>query len=471
MNIICAMDYKNGIGIDNSLPWNIKEDIQYFKKITQTVNDTSKINAVIMGRKTWETIPNKFRPLNNRLNIVLTRSNNLCIGPDLVTNKIEFAIEYIKQLNNIENIFIIGGSEVYNQFIGNTTKYKIDKLYITHIHKKFNCNKFFPEIGSSYILDKISELKRSNEIPYKFAVYSKTDIKHPEFQYIDMLRNIMENGNIRSDRTGTGTKSLFGCQMRYDISKHFPLLTTKRMYWKGIVEELIWFLSGDTDANILKKKNVHIWDGNSSRKYLDSVGLQKYREGECGPIYGFNFRHFGGEYKGCDYDYHSDRINNIKNGCDQVKNCINLIKNNPNSRRILINLWNPCDLDKVSLPACHVLYQFYVNDGKLSCSMYQRSGDMGLGIPFNIASASLMTYIFVFFCKLEPGEFIHTIGDAHIYLDHIDSLKEQLKRKPRPFPFVKIINKDYNTVEDFSFNDFIVEGYYPMESIKMKMAI
>ena len=471
MNIICAMDSKNGIGINNSLPWHIEDDMKYFKKVTEKVNQDGKKNAIIMGRKTWDSIPSKYRPLKNRLNIVLSRLNKECKGADLVTNNIELAISYIKQNNTIDQTFIIGGSEIYNEFMKDENKIKIDKIYVTHIHKKFNCDKFFPEIGSKYILEDISNLKKSNEIPYKFAVYKKTNIVHPEYQYINMLKNIIDNGTIRKDRTGTGTKSLFGCQMRYDISKHFPLLTTKRMYWKGIVEELLWFLRGDTDANKLKEKNVHIWDGNSSREYLDSIGLNNYREGECGPIYGFNFRHFGGLYKGCDYNYENDRNNGIKNGYDQVKNCINLIKNNPCSRRIIINLWNPCDLDKVALPACHVLYQFYVSNGKLSCSMYQRSGDMGLGVPFNIASASLMTYIFAKLCNLEPGEFIHTIGDAHIYLDHIESLKEQLKRKPRPFPYLNIEDKNYNKVEDFNFNDFNISGYYPLPTIRMKMAV
>ena len=425
-----------------------------------------------MGRKTWESIPIKYRPLQNRLNIILSRSNSECIGSDLVTNNIDYALEYINSRNDIENTFIIGGSEVYNFFFKNKNKYIISKLYITHIHKNFKCNKFFPEIGPQFKLDSISKLNIENKIKYRFAEYSCTNTIHPEYQYINMLDRIINNGNIRKDRTGTGTQSLFGCQMRYDISKHFPLLTTKRMYWKGIVEELLWFLKGDTDAVKLQHNNVHIWDGNSSRQYLDSIGLTNYRDGECGPIYGFNFRHFGGDYKGCDYDYKSDRENGIKNGYDQVQNCLELIKNNPTSRRILINLWNPCDLDKVALPACHVLYQFYINDGKLSCSMYQRSGDMGLGVPFNIASASLMTYIFAKLTGLKPGEFIHTIGDAHIYIDHIDAIKKQLEREPRPFPFVEIDStKEYTCVEDFKYDDFKVNGYYPFPAVKMKMAV
>ena len=465
MNLICAIDNKYGIGIDNILPWKLICDMEYFKKITRNCVDKNKKNAVIMGRKTWESIPIKFRPLKDRINIVISRLNPECTGADLVTNNIDLAINYLNEFDNVENIFVIGGSQIYDIFMKNKEKYKLNKLYITHIHKNFKCNRFLPEIGPQYKLDLISELKKENNLSFRFAEYSYTKDTHPEYQYINMLKKIIDYGNVRKDRTGTGTKSLFGCQMRYDISKYFPLLTTKRMYWKGIVEELLWFLAGETDAKILQEKNVHIWDGNSTREYLDSIGLNKYREGECGPIYGFNFRHFGGEYN-------ADRKNNIKNGYDQVKNCIDLIKNNPTSRRILINLWNPCDLDKVALPACHVLYQFYVNDGKLSCSMYQRSGDMGLGVPFNIASASLMTYIFAKLTNLEPGEFIHTIGDAHIYLDHLDALKKQLERHPRPFPFVEInSNKQYTNVEDFNYEDFIVNGYYPYPSVKMKMAI
>ena len=463
MNIICAMDNKNGIGINNSLPWILKEDMNHFKKITTTTSKKNKQNAVIMGRNTWESIPKKFKPLSNRLNIVLSRFNNECPGADLVTNELDYAIQYVNNLKNIEQIFIIGGAELYKYCLYNDDRYIISNLYITHIHKNFKCTKFFPNISSKFRLEQISDLKTDKNINYRFAKYYYTDDIHPEYQYINMLYKIIDQGSVRTDRTEIGTKSLFGCQMRYDISKHFPLLTTKRMYWKGIVEELLWFLRGDTDAKKLQEKNVHIWDGNSSRKYLDSIGLHNYREGECGPIYGFNFRHFGGEYKGCC---------NCEGGYDQVKNCLNLIRNNPTSRRILINLWNPCDLDKVALPACHVLYQFYVNNGKLSCSMYQRSGDMGLGVPFNIASGSLMTYIFAKLTNLQPGEFIHTIGDAHVYLNHIDALKKQLERDPRPFPFVEIDStKEYNCVEDFEYDDFTVNGYYPFPSVKMKMAI
>ena len=289
--------------------------------------------------------------------------------------------------------------------------------------------------------------------------------KHAEYQYLDMVRNIIENGHIKKDRTGTGTKSLFGCQMRYDLSQSFPLLTTKRMFWKGVVEELLWFLRGDTDAKNLTEKGIKIWDGNTSREYLDSIGLTKYEVGDAGPSYSFNFRHFGAKYVDCHTDY-------LGQGYDQVAEVLRLIREEPHSRRILINLWNPCDLDKVCLPCCHIIYQFYVHDGRLSCSMYQRSGDMGLGVPFNIASGSLMTCIFARLSGLMPGEFIHSIGDTHIYLDHVAALEEQLEREPRPFPIMEIDgNKEYKKVEDFEYGDFMVRGYYPYEGIKMKMAV
>ena len=283
-----------------------------------------------------------------------------------------------------------------------------------------------------------------------------------EQQYLNQLKNIIDNGYISNDRTGVGTKSLFGFQMRFNLENSFPLLTTKKMFTKGIIEELLWFLCGETNSKILEEKGVNIWKGNSSREYLDSINLNHYDEGDCGPIYGFNFRHFGANYIDCHTNYSNQ-------GYDQVKEVLRLLKEEPTSRRILINLWNPLILNNVSLPPCHVLYQFKVIGNKLSCSMYQRSGDMGLGVPFNIASAALMTYIFASLTDLEPFELIHTIGDCHIYLNHEQGLKEQLLRRPHIFPTL-IINKK-NNIEDYNYNDFTFQNYNYYKKINLKIAI
>jgi thymidylate synthase len=285
-----------------------------------------------------------------------------------------------------------------------------------------------------------------------------------EKQYLNQLENVINNGLICDDRTGVGTKSLFGCQMRFRLDTHFPLLTTKKMFTKGIIEELLWFLRGDTDSKKLEDKGVKIWVGNTSRQFLDKLGFTERREGDGGPIYGFNFRHFGGQYVDCDTDYTGV-------GYDQVAEVLRLLKEEPNSRRIIINLWNPLVLDDMVLPPCHVLYQFRVYGNKLSCSMYQRSGDMGLGVPFNIASGSLMTYIFAKLSNLEPYEFIHTIGDSHIYLNHEEVLKEQITREPKVFPNLKIVDRGQKKVEDFVLEDFVFENYVSHSKINMEMAV
>ena len=286
-----------------------------------------------------------------------------------------------------------------------------------------------------------------------------------EQQYLYQIKNIIENGYVCIDRTNVGTKSLFGNQMRFNLENNsFPLLTTKKMFVKGIIEELLWFLSGDTNSKNLENKGVSIWKGNSSREALDQLGFTNRQVGDCGPIYGHNFRHYGAEYVDCDTTY-------TNCGYDQVKEALRLINEEPTSRRIIINLWNPLSLKETVLPACHVLYQFKVIGKKLSCSLYQRSGDMGLGIPFNIASASLLTIIFAKLTGLEPYELIHTIGDCHIYLDHDDGLKEQILRKPFPFPKLIINDRNQTNIEDFTFDDFIISEYNYHETIKLKMAV
>ncbi|GAU98123.1 hypothetical protein RvY_09306 [Ramazzottius varieornatus] len=288
--------------------------------------------------------------------------------------------------------------------------------------------------------------------------------RHDEEQYLDQLRYIMDRGVIKSDRTGVGTMSVFGMQSRYSLEEGvFPLLTTKRVYWRGVVEELLWFIAGKTNAQDLRNKNVHIWDGNASRQYLDSIGLHHREEGDLGPVYGFQWRHFGAEYIDCNADYSGK-------GIDQLQQIVDTIKNNPNDRRMIMCAWNPADLLKMALPPCHALVQFYVSDGGLSCQMYQRSADMGLGVPFNIASYSLLTYMIAHVTGLRPAEFIHTLGDAHIYLNHADVLKEQVERVPRAFPKLNIKrNVDY--IHDFKFEDFVLTGYEPHAPLKMAMAL
>ncbi|XP_004606063.1 thymidylate synthase [Sorex araneus] len=286
---------------------------------------------------------------------------------------------------------------------------------------------------------------------------------HGERQYLGQLEHILRSGVRKEDRTGTGTLSVFGMQARYSLRDEFPLLTTKRVFWKGVLEELLWFIKGSTNANELSSKGVKIWDANGSRDFLDSLGFSAREEGDLGPVYGFQWRHFGAEYKDKDSDYSGQ-------GVDQLQKVIDTIKTNPDDRRIIMCAWNPKDLPLMALPPCHALCQFYVVNGELSCQLYQRSGDMGLGVPFNIASYSLLTYMIAHVTGLKPGDFVHTLGDAHIYLNHIEPLKVQLQREPRPFPKLKILRK-VDKIDDFKAEDFQIEGYNPHPSIKMEMAV
>lgn len=291
-----------------------------------------------------------------------------------------------------------------------------------------------------------------------------------EQAYLDLIARIIAEGEHRPDRTGTGTLSLFAPpQLRFSLRDgQFPLLTTKKVFLKGILHELLWFIAGSTDAKLLSEKGVKIWEGNGSREYLDSLGLTHRREGDLGPVYGFQWRHFGAEYATCEDDY-------TGKGYDQLAHIIHTLKTNPYDRRIILSAWNPPAFKEMALPPCHVFCQFYVNfpkEGKprLSCQMYQRSCDIGLGVPFNIASYALLTCMIAKVVGMDPGEFVHVMGDAHVYSNHVDALKEQIQRVPRAFPKLTI-KRDVKNIDDFKFEDFEVSEYDPYPPIKMKMAV
>lgn len=311
-------------------------------------------------------------------------------------------------------------------------------------------------------------------VPGKFAAADmlheapsgETAKRHEELQYLELIKRVIAGGALRGDRTGTGTLSIFGVQQRWSLADNaFPLLTTKRVFFRGVVEELLWFLRGDTDANKLTDKNVRIWEKHGSREYLDSIGLCDRRAGDLGPVYGFQWRHFGAEYSSCDADY-------TGKGYDQLQAIINTIRTNPSDRRMVMSAWNPSDLRKMALPPCHMFCQFYVDSGRLSCMLYQRSCDIGLGVPFNIASYALLTIIVAHLTGTEPFELVHTMGDAHVYCDHVDALQEQVLREPRPFPKLHVRPAQKRaSPEEFLLEDFVLDGYFPHEKIAMKMSV
>lgn len=286
-------------------------------------------------------------------------------------------------------------------------------------------------------------------------------------QYIDLCNYILNNGVKKDDRTGTGTISVFGYQMRFNLGEGFPLLTTKKVHLKSIIHELLWFISGSTNIKYLVDNDVRIWNDWPYDLYKKSPDFQgetieefaaKIKEsdefakkyGNLGPVYGKQWRDF--------------------NGVDQLSNLIEQIKTNPNSRRLIISAWNPAEVDKMALPPCHSFMQFYVAEGKLSCQLYQRSADVFLGVPFNIASYALFTMMIAQVCRLEPGDFVHTLGDAHIYLNHLDQVNKQIKRSLRPLPKM-VINPNVKSIFDFKYEDFTLLNYNPHSGIKGKVAV
>ncbi|MDM1509760.1 MULTISPECIES: thymidylate synthase [Myroides] len=272
-------------------------------------------------------------------------------------------------------------------------------------------------------------------------------------QYLDLVQQVLDKGTQKGDRTGTGTKSIFGHQMRFDLAEGFPLVTTKKVHLKSIIYELLWFLNGDTNIKYLSEYGVRIWD-----EWADE-------NGDLGPVYGYQWRNWNGE------------------GIDQIKEVIDTLKNNPNSRRIMVSAWNPSVMPdtsisfadnvangKAALPPCHSFFQFYVADGKLSCQLYQRSADVFLGVPFNIASYALLTMMVAQVCDLEVGDFIHTFGDVHIYNNHIEQVTLQLSREPKPLPRM-VINKEVKDIFSFKYEDFTLEGYDPHPAIKGQVSV
>ncbi|QIK70188.1 thymidylate synthase [Erysipelothrix sp. HDW6C] len=285
--------------------------------------------------------------------------------------------------------------------------------------------------------------------------------------YLDMMRYVLENGDLRDDRTGTGTKGVFGYQMRHDLSQGFPLLTTKKVHFASVAKELLWFISGDTNIQWLVNNNVRIWNEWPYQKFTKSEDYQgetladfveliksddafAKKHGDLGPVYGKQWRDF--------------------NGVDQLATVIDQIKNNPTSRRIILNAWNPAELEDMALPPCHAFLQFYVSGNKLSLQLYQRSADIFLGVPFNIASYALMVHMIAHVCDLEVGEFVHTFGDLHIYQDHFDAVATQLEREPRALPEL-VIHGKHDSIEDFKYEDFELKGYDPHPLIKAKVSV
>src|SRR5688572_23450680 len=278
-------------------------------------------------------------------------------------------------------------------------------------------------------------------------------------QYLDLLRLALEKGKDRQDRTGTGTRGVFGHQMRFDLREGFPLVTTKKLHLKSIIHELLWFLRGETHVKPLQDAGVRIWNEWATAEQTARFGRS---EGDLGPVYGHQWRNYGASKK-ADGTYERD-------GVDQIKRVLADIQEKPHSRRLVVTGWNPKEADQVALPPCHTLFQFYVQDGELSCQLYQRSADIFLGVPFNIASYALLTMMVAQVCDLKPGTFVHTFGDLHLYSNHLEQAKLQLTREPRPLPKMNL-NPSVKNIHDFKYEDFKLVGYDPHPGIKAPIAV
>ena len=440
-----------------------------------------------MGRKTYDTLQ---KPLLGRINLILTENKKLHSN---IIGKLQKDIPYYISLKQFEkiykkynpNIFIIGGSEIYNYFLSSSTM-KPQKLYITHVQtdKLLNVkytfenepNIFMNNFDDSYINTGYSEKFITMNYSYRVLFYNLSNKRSQEHSYLNLAKYILENGKERSDRTGINTIGIFGAQLRFDISNgNLPLLTTKQVPLKAIIEELLFFCQGNTDAKILDKKGVKIWNSNTSREFLNKRGLSNYPEGCMGPMYGFSWRHFGAKYSSSFSD--TSKIDtNLIGGVDQLAHVEHLLKTDPFSRRIYISNLNPAESQNMCLEPCHTYIQFYVEEINgvkyLSAYFTLRSSDTGCGFAFNLISYVLLVNILALKSNMKPKEIIYNAVDCHIYTTHKNQIKEQITRAPRPTPRViineSIKSKDWSEME---YSDFELIGYYPHASIKMPMAI
>lgn len=510
-SILFAADINNGIGLDNKLPWSLPIDMKYFKELT---TDTT----VIYGRKTFESLNSV--PLNNRNNIIVSTSlKETSTHNSYIVNSIKSAFDIAIRLN--KKIFVIGGASLINSFYKEYPN-QCEFIYKTLINHDYKCD-------TKLIIDynNMKEVIIKNDTDYDPIIdkdikisFTRYEAITSESQYINLVSDILKTGEDRKDRTGTGTISKFGKQLEFDLSDGFPLLTTRKVYWKGVVEELLWMLRGETDSKILESKNVNIWKGNTSKSFISNLGLN-IPEGDIGKGYGHQWRNFGGskyypyynylehsikknfsDAYNSHFDYNTSYNNTTiytrdknkysdafmsamnmkeeKDGVDQIKEVIHLLKNDPYSRRIRFTGWNPMDLKKTVLPACHCSCDFYVRNGKyLDAKVFQRSCDVFLGAPFNIASYSLLIMIFCKMFNLHPGKLYYSLGDSHIYSNHIEQANKLINRTLRKLPNVKV-NKEFKGItvdtllmelESLDFNDFELLNYNPHPVIKGEMAV
>lgn len=435
-DLIVACDSNFGIGKNNTLPWHIPEELKIFREKT---NDS----ILIMGRKTAETLPT----LSGRIIAVLSRSNQ---PPKNNRNKwdlfsdLESALDWAKTVFPFKKIFIAGGAELYN-YILTCRPRDIDTLHLSILKDSFDCDRFI-HIDERWTIFEEENKEKFNHYILKYTASS-------ELQYLNLIKNVLENGSIKNGRNGE-TKSIFFNNLSFDLDEGFPLLTTKKMFFKGIVEELLFFIKGETNSKLLEEKGVNIWKQNTNRAFLNSLNFKDRPEGMMGPMYGYQWRFFGAEY-----DEKSGKPKEASmTGIDQLKNVIETIKNDPSSRRILLTDFNPSQAHLGVLYPCHsIIIQFYVNENKLEMFCYNRSQDLFLGTPFNIASSALLLVIIAKLTGLKPAKLHMSLGDVHIYKDHYDLALLQTRRRCYKFPKIEIddgVELDTLKVSNFKLTEY-----------------
>ena len=443
-NIILAADLKGGIGLNNSLPWDFPLDKKYFR--TMTTNILGENNILIVGRNTYQEFKNR---------------NCYIVSKTLKGDNIfrTFHDAYMKASLNLNvDIWVIGGVKIYDAALKH---FACDKVYFTLINNEFNSDVIFNIHNynitwTNNIIRK--DINKNDNIEYELHFKTGKVNHNVEVQYLGLLYNVFTTGNHKNTRNSL-TYSKFNNTLSFNLQDGFPLLTTKKMFWKGIVEELLFFIRGETNSKLLLNKGIKIWEQNTTKEFINKMGLN-YEEGDMGPMYGYQWRFFNKKY-------HKDDNNYI----DQLVKIINEIKTDPNSRRILMTSFNPIQANEGVLYPCHsIILQFYVENKVLSCSMYQRSGDLFLGVPFNIASTSLLLHIIAKLTDNNVGMVNIILGDYHIYNDHIDAVIEQLERVP--YNLCKLNIKNFKTleeVENSTFDDYKIENYISHSIIKANM--
>lgn len=496
--MIAAIDQKYGISRNGKIPWNISGDYNFFQDTTtRSETNPQNKNVILMGKNTWFALPRSIRSLKNRINIVLSPDttqqeideNNTTKTETYVTRSLNDAFNFCSN-RKIEKIFVCGGKYLYDQTLKNCI---FDEVYLSNIQHDYNCDNILDKnmIQSTINKFKFHDTKivpfhdkftnKSVNISFDKYYNSINYVNKGENKYLGLMKKIIDRGNCNMTRNGK-THSLFGETLKLNLNNGFPLITTKKVYFRGIVEELLFFLRGDTNTKHLEMKNVNIWKQNTSRTFLDSCKLYDYDVGDMGPMYGFQLKHFNEPYFGMNHKYHG--------GFDQLQYCIDLLKKEPHSRRIIMTTYNPIQANKGVLFPCHGLtIQFNVDsNNKLSCSMTQRSADYICGVPFNIASYALLTHLICNIVNCDPnrketlsvGKLILNMGDVHIYDEHLDVAKRQLLREPYKFPkiYFKCDNEKFGsgrlgnikkTLEMIKYDDVILDNYvsYPKLDVRM----